>query len=75
MIASMLHTQMQAPPGYIELCAKLQTERNPAKFRTLVDKINRLLREHEKLAGPESAMHQPASRLSLDVVVSGSAAS
>lgn len=54
----MLDAQIQAPPGYDALRAKLQIEKNPAKFRILVEEIDRLLREHEKLAASHSA-HQP----------------
>jgi hypothetical protein len=50
-MCGMSHIEAQAPPGYLKLCAKLQTEKNPAKFRKLVEKINRLLRYYEKLSG------------------------
>jgi len=42
------HVQEQEPPGWRELCAKLQTEKDPTKFRALVDEINRLLTAYEK---------------------------
>jgi hypothetical protein len=40
--------QIPAPPGYHELCAKLQTEKDVVKFRALVEEINLLLSEYEK---------------------------
>jgi hypothetical protein len=41
-------TQPQAPPGYQVLCDQLQVERDPARFRMLVELVNRLLTAHEK---------------------------
>jgi hypothetical protein len=45
----------QAPPGYLELCARLQVERNPANFNLLVQTINHLLREYERSNGDRLA--------------------
>ena len=61
---------MQSPPGYNELCAKLQTETNPAKFRVLVEQINRLLREHERLAGSPAIPQFKSLEPGLEVLVS-----
>jgi hypothetical protein len=44
----------QAPPGYLELCARLQVERNPVKFNLLIETINHLLREHERSNADEA---------------------
>jgi hypothetical protein len=40
--------QQQEPLGWRELCEKLQTETDPAKFQSLVDEIDRLLTAYEK---------------------------
>jgi hypothetical protein len=66
----MPYPQMQEPPGYRELCAKLQAERDPAKFRLLVDKMNRLLREYEQPGASDSANHLVSPEISLEVLVS-----
>ena len=42
------NVQEQEPPGWRELCAKLQTEKDPAKFQALVDEISRLQTAYEK---------------------------
>jgi hypothetical protein len=44
----MTHADDQEPKGWRELCAKLQVERDPERFRELADEINRLLSAHEK---------------------------
>jgi hypothetical protein len=36
------------PRGWRELCAQLQAEKDPERFRELADEINRLLSAHEK---------------------------
>jgi hypothetical protein len=36
------------PPGWRELCAKLQSAKNPEEFQAIVEQINRLLTAHEK---------------------------
>ena len=71
-ICYMPHIRMQGPPGYQELCAKLQGERNPAKFRLLVEKINCLLREYEGTPTLGSAVQSASHELSLEVLVSAS---
>jgi len=38
----------QEPKGWRELCAKLQAEKDPERFRELAEEINRLLSAHEK---------------------------
>jgi hypothetical protein len=45
----MPHQENKEPPGWRELCAKLQEEKDPAKFQAVVEEINRLLAAHEKL--------------------------
>jgi 5-carboxymethyl-2-hydroxymuconate isomerase len=45
---AMTHADDQEPKGWRELCAKLQVERDPERFRELADEINRLLSAHEK---------------------------
>ena len=69
----MAHMQLEGPPGYKELCAKLQVERNPARFRALVEMINRLLHDHEKSSASESSVQPDFQAISLDVLVSASA--
>jgi hypothetical protein len=59
------------PPGYKELCAKLQVERDPAKFQALVNSINHLLTEYEKSAWKRSVQPEP-QEMSLEVLVSAS---
>jgi hypothetical protein len=50
----MSFVELQAPPGYQALCEQLQVENDPARFRILVDLVNRLLTFHEKdIAGEE----------------------
>jgi len=44
----MPHPEPQEPQGWRELCAQLQTENDPDKFRVLLDEINTLLTAHEK---------------------------
>jgi hypothetical protein len=48
---------IQAPPGYQVLCDLLQIERDPARFRRLVELINRLLTAYEKSNLPKK--HTP----------------
>ena len=36
------------PPGWRELCARLQTAKDVAEFQEILDRINRLLTAHEK---------------------------
>jgi hypothetical protein len=69
-MAAMPYVNMQEPPGYRQLCAKLQTERNPAKFRVLVEKVNRLLREYEQSSASEKVNQLLSPELSLEVLVS-----
>jgi len=69
----MAHVRLEGPPGYKELCAKLQVERNPARFRALVEKINRLLLDHEKSSASEISLQPDFQEVSLDVLVSVSA--
>jgi hypothetical protein len=38
----------QEPSGWRQLCAKQRTEKDPLKFQSMVDEINRLLLAHEK---------------------------
>jgi hypothetical protein len=38
----------EMPSGYQALCDQLQAEHDPARFRILVDNLNRLLSVHEK---------------------------
>jgi hypothetical protein len=38
----------QEPMGWRELCAKLKMERDPEKFRELLQQIDRVLTAHEK---------------------------
>jgi hypothetical protein len=53
-------SQTAAPPGYLELCARLQVERNPVTFNLLIETINRLLREYERCnADEDSTVRQP----------------
>jgi hypothetical protein len=42
------HPDDTEPPGFRELCAKLQTEKDPAKFEAVVEEIRRLLTAYEK---------------------------
>ena len=44
----MTQTDDQEPKGWRELCAQLQAERDPDRFRELADQINRLLTAHDK---------------------------
>ena len=44
----MTHLDEEAPEGWSELCALLQTERDPNKFREILNEINHLLSAHEK---------------------------
>jgi hypothetical protein len=46
--AAVPHPENKEPLGYRELCAKLQSEKDPAKFQAAVEEINRLLDQHEK---------------------------
>jgi hypothetical protein len=41
------------PPGWRELCARLQTAKDVGEFQAILDQINRLLTAHEK-AHPET---------------------
>jgi hypothetical protein len=45
---AMTYLEEQEPKGWRELCAELQTETDPNRFRVLVAQINRLLNAHEK---------------------------
>jgi hypothetical protein len=45
----------QEPQGWRELCAKLKTERDPEKFRELLQQIDRVLTAHEKANQRRSA--------------------
>jgi hypothetical protein len=36
------------PPGWRDLCAKLQRAKDPEEFQTIVNEINELLSAHEK---------------------------
>jgi len=49
------------PPGWRELCAKLQTAKEPDEFQALLDQINRLLTEYEK-SHPEGAPEKSPTR-------------
>jgi hypothetical protein len=51
----MLHASLPEPPGYTELCAQLQGEPNPEKFRILVNEINDLLRAFERNNGYQAS--------------------
>ena len=51
----MTFTEEQEPKGWRELCAQLQTESNPVRFQELLDRINCLLRAHEKANRQQSA--------------------
>jgi hypothetical protein len=44
----MTHLDEEAPKGWSEVCALLQTERDPDKFRELLIEMNHLLSAHEK---------------------------
>jgi hypothetical protein len=44
----MTHPIDEAPDGWRELCALLQTERDPARFREILKQIDHLLSAHEK---------------------------
>jgi hypothetical protein len=44
----MAHPDEEAPEGWRELCALLRAERNPDKFREILNQIDQLLRAHEK---------------------------
>jgi hypothetical protein len=44
----MTHPDEEAPKGWRELRALLQTERDPDKFRELLNQMNHLLSAHEK---------------------------
>jgi hypothetical protein len=46
--AAVPHPDDTEPPGFRELCAKLQTEKDPAKFEAVVEEIRRLLTAYEK---------------------------
>ena len=53
------------PVGYWELCAKLRTEKDPVKFRAVVEEINRLLTDYEKSEASqphENSTQQPSAR-------------
>jgi hypothetical protein len=43
----------EPPPGYQALCDQLQVEHDRARFRILVDLLNRLLSAHEKSSARE----------------------
>jgi hypothetical protein len=45
----------EEPKGWRELCAELQTETDPDRFRTLVAEINRVLSAREKADRQERA--------------------
>jgi hypothetical protein len=49
----MAHPDEEAPEGWRELCALLQTERNPDKFREILNQINQLLSAHKKATRQE----------------------
>jgi hypothetical protein len=53
---AMTHLEEQEPKGWRELCAKLQTEVNPERFRRLLAEIDGLLRAHEKANREERAV-------------------
>jgi hypothetical protein len=36
------------PPGWRDLCAKLQKAKDPEEFQAIVNEINQLLSAHEK---------------------------
>jgi hypothetical protein len=38
----------KAPPGWAKLCAMAQKEKDPEKFKALIERINRLLDRYEK---------------------------
>jgi hypothetical protein len=42
------HLDEEAPEAWCELCALLQTERDPDRFRELLNEMNHLLYAHEK---------------------------
>jgi hypothetical protein len=44
----MTHPDEEAPEGWRELCALLQAETDPVKFRELFNEMNHLLYAHEK---------------------------
>jgi hypothetical protein len=50
------------PPGWRELCAKLQTASSPSEFQLVLDEINRLLAAHEKSHSDPSATQAAAKR-------------
>jgi hypothetical protein len=52
-VACVCSSHLPAPPGYHDLCDKLQTENDPARFRLLVDQLNRLLTAYEKSGARE----------------------
>ena len=43
-----IHSEFQEPKGWRELVEKAQRERNPKKLDTIIQKVNRLLTEHER---------------------------
>lgn len=47
----------------MELCARLQVERNPAKFNLLIETINHLLREYERSDAEEDRSARPIAPL------------
>jgi hypothetical protein len=49
----MAHPDEEAPEGWRELCALLQTERDPDKFREILNQIDQLLSAHEKATRQE----------------------
>ena len=46
------------PPGWRDLCAKLQAAKDPKEFQAIVEQINRLLAAHEK-EHPETLDDKP----------------
>jgi hypothetical protein len=65
----MSFTQLQAPPGYEDLCARLQIERDSIKFRMLVEEINRLLTAYEKSSDGEEGSPTRASAVAVQLLV------
>jgi hypothetical protein len=52
--SDMLHPDETAPKGWRELRAQLQTEKDPERFREILEQINRLLFAYEKSDRQES---------------------
>jgi hypothetical protein len=49
----------EQPKVWRELCAELQTEKDPVRFRALVAQVNRLLNAREKANRQERAVSPP----------------